>query len=700
MANLQNNIRRTLGESAGDFTIAFALIALVMIMLLPLPTTILDFLMILNIAGSLVIILTVIYARNALDFSLFPTMLLVSTIFGLAINIASTKLILTQGIKFDGKMVQAFATVVVGSKGLLGMVVGVVMFIILVVVQFMVITKGATRVAEVAARFSLDSLPGKQMSIEAEYNSGALTEDEARKKKEDLQKEVNFYGAMDGASKFISGSVKAGIAITFINIIAGFIIGVSIHGEGAAEAANTYTRLTVGDGLVSQIPTLIISFATGLIVTRSISDGTFSNDVKEQFTRTSNIYWVGAVFLVMMGLIPGFPWYILIPLGILSGYFAYILTRGERRAEEKAVREKEAEESAVTKEPEEMAPVVPLDPLALELGYGLIPLVDQENGAELLNRITKIRREAALDLGLVVPRIRIVDNMRLEPAEYSFKIRGVSVGKGIINLGQYLAINPGGDREQIPGTPTTDPTFGLPAIWINEDVRDVAERAGYTVVDSPSIIATHLTEIIRNFAHEILGRQEVRSIIDALKDEFSAVVDEVNKEYVTGDIQKVLQGLLREQVSIRNIVSILETLSDFSGVTKDPGFLIEKVRQRLKRQICQQYVTDDNTLHVITIEPGFEQEIIDSAIETTSGRIAALSPERQQMWINSLSNVLQNVGNMGFYPVLLCSESARPIVKKSIERDITDLAVLSVHEISDKVKVESLGYVSLEEVSA
>ncbi|MBN2618867.1 MAG: flagellar biosynthesis protein FlhA [Spirochaetales bacterium] len=699
MASIQDNLKKVIGGNVGDFALAFAIIGLIVIIVIPLPTAFLDFLMIINIAGSIVIILSVIYSRNALDFSLFPTMLLVSTIFGLALNIASTRLILTQGIKFAGQMVKAFSTVVVGTSGSEGMVVGIVIFIIIIVVQFMVITKGATRVAEVAARFSLDALPGKQMSIEAEFNSGALTEDEARKKKDDLQKEVNFYGAMDGASKFISGSVKAGLAITFINVIAGFIIGITIRGEGAAIAAETYTKLTIGDGLVSQVPTLLISFATGLMVTRSISDGTFSSDVKEQFTRTSNIYWVGAVFMLLLAFVPGFPWYLLVPLAILSGYFAFILNRGERRKEEKIRIAKEAKDNAVTKAPEEMAPVVPLDPLALELGYGLIPLVDQEHGAELLNRITKIRREAALDLGLVVPRIRIVDNMRLEPAEYSFKIRGVSVGKGIINLGQYLAINPGGDREEIPGTKTLDPTFGLPAIWINEDVRDLAERSGYTVVDSPSIIATHLTEIIRNFAHEILGRQEVKAIIDALKEEFSAVVDEVNKNYSVGEIQKVLQGLLKEQVSIRNIVSILETLSDYSGVTKDPGFLIEKVRQSLKRQICQQYISEDNILHVITIAPDFEQEIIDSAIETTSGRIAALSPDRQRAWIKSLTNVMHNVGNMGYYPVLLCSESARSIVKKSIERDISDLAVLSVHEISDKVKIESLGFVSLEEVS-
>ena len=700
MSTIEDNVNKVLGGNTGDFALAFAIIGLISIIVIPMPTGFLDFLMILNIAGSILIILTVLYSRSALDFSLFPTMLLTSTIFGLALNIASTRLILTKGIDFSGQMVKAFATVVVGTTGQEGLVVGIVIFIIIIVVQFMVITKGATRVAEVAARFSLDALPGKQMSIEAEFNSGALTEEEARKKKSDLQKEVNFYGAMDGASKFISGSVKAGLVITFINVIAGFVIGITIRGEAAGNAAQVYTRLTIGDGLVSQVPTLLISFATGLMVTRSISDGTFSEDVKNQFTRTSNIYWVSAVFLLLLSFVPGFPWYILIPLAVLSGYFAFNLTRGERLKEEKVKREEELKDSGVSKEPEEMAPVVPLDPLALELGYGLIPLVDQEHGAELLNRITKIRREAALDLGLVVPRIRIVDNMRLEPAEYSFKIRGVSVGKGLINLGQYLAINPGGEREELPGSTTTDPTFGLPAIWINDDVRDRAERAGYTVVDSPSIIATHLTEIIRNYAHEILGRQEVKSIIDALKEDFSAVVDEVNKEFTVGDIQKVLQGLLKEQVSIRNIVSILETMSDFSGVTKDTSYLIEKVRQSLKRQICQQYISDDNLLYVITIEPGFEQEIIDSAIETTSGRIAALSPDRQRKWINSLMNVMNNVGNMGYYPVLLCSESARPIVKKSIERDVSDLAVLSVHEISDKVKVESLGYVSLEEVNA
>lgn len=694
MSDVQSILKRTLGNNAGDYGVAFGIIGLILIMIIPLPTAFLDFLMVTNLMGGILIILIVLYTKNPLEFSLFPAMLLTSTVFGLALNISSTRLILTKGLKFDGKMVKAFSEVVVGTKGEEGLVVGLVMFIILVIVQFMVITKGATRVAEVAARFSLDSLPGKQMSIEAEFNSGALTEEQARIKKENLQKEVNFYGAMDGASKFISGSVKAGIVITLVNIIAGLIVGMTIRGEGFSLALETYTRLTVGDGLVSQVPTLLVSLATGLIVTRSVTDGSFSGDVKEQFSRQSNIYWVAAVFLVLMSFVPGFPWYIMTPLGIGSGFLAYNLTKRETKKSE--MEHEKEEKEAAAKPPEEMAPVVPLDPLSLELGYGLIPLVDQEHGAELLNRITKIRREAALDLGLVVPRIRIIDNMRLEPSEYSFKIKGVSVGKGAIRVGQYMAINPGGAVEEISGEKTLDPAFNLPAIWINEEERDQAERSGYTVVDSPSIIATHLTEIIKSCAKDILGRQEVKSIIDTLREDFPAVVDEVMKEFSVGEIQKVLQGLLREQVSIRNIVVILETLGDFAGVTKDIDFLTEKVRQALGRQICQQYIDSDNVLRVLTIDPAFEQAIIDSAMETSSGRIAALDPETQRRWINSVMNTVQNAGNLGYYPALLCSESARPLVKKSIERDVKDLAVLSVHEVSGSLQVESLGVITPE----
>jgi flagellar biosynthesis protein FlhA len=639
------------------------------------------------------IILIVMYNKDPLEFSVFPTMLLITTVFSLALNVSSTRLILTKGTLFNGKIVKAFATFVVGSEGQEGLVVGLIIFIIIVAVQFMVITKGSTRVSEVAARFALDAMPGKQMAIEAELNSGAISEEESRKRKEHLQKSVDFYGAMDGASKFVSGNVKVGILITLVNIIGGLIVGVSIHGESFGNALATYTSLTIGDGLVSQLPALLISVATGLVVTRSISDGTFGEDVSTQFTSQSRIYWIAAGFLVLLGILPGFPWYILLPMGALSAYTAWNLGRRDKRQAEKV----DQEDKDVAAEPAEMSPVVPFDPLSLELGYGLIPLVDKDQGAELLERITRIRKESALDLGLVVPRIRIIDNMRLEPSEYCLKIKGVEVGNGVIRIDQYLAINPGGEREALEGERTVDPAFGLPAVWISGDQRDRAEREGYTVVDPPSIIATHLTETIKRHAPEILGRQEVQSMLNALKEDYPAVVDEVNKIFSTGEVQKVLQNLLREQVSIRNLVMILESMSDYGTVTKDIGFLTEKVRQTLGRQICLQYATDGKDLKVLTIDPAVEQSIIDARMETGNGDVAALEPDFQRAWINSVANQVRKMQEAGYFPVILSSEAARPLVKSSTQRAMPDLVILSVPEVVSGINIESLGVISLAE---
>ncbi|MBI9098050.1 MAG: FHIPEP family type III secretion protein, partial [Spirochaetaceae bacterium] len=548
---------------------------------------------------------------------------------------------------------------------------------------------------EVAARFTLDALPGKQMAIDAEYNSGLITDDQARKKKSNLQKSVDFYGAMDGATKFVSGTVQVGIVITLINVIGGIIVGVTIHGEPITNALNTYTSLTIGDGLVSQLPTLIISVSTGLIVTRSVGDGSFGEDVKKQFSAQSKIYWITALFLFFLGVLPGFPWYLLMPLSFMTGFLAFRMTRKKMIAEELEKTEGEAEKAEKDK-PAEMSPVVPLDPLSLELGYGLIPLVDQDNGAELLDRLTRIRREAALDLGLVVPRIRIIDNMRLEPSEYCLKIKGVEMGRGNIRMGHFLAINPGGDRDVLDGEKTTDPAFGLPAIWISESNREKGERLGYTVVDSPSIIATHLTEIIKKHSAEIIGRQEVQSMLDTLKENYPAVVDEVRKTFSTGEIQKVFQGLLKEQVSIRNLVVILETLGDYGSVTKDTGFLIEKVRQALGRQICLQYAEEDNILKVLTINPEVEQKIVESRMESATGVVAALDPHFQRLWINSLLNNVQKIQDLGHYPIILCSEAARALVRSSTVRDIPDLVILSVPEIASNMTIESLGEIIIE----
>ncbi len=694
MADFQSVLSNAFLRRRSDVLVAVGVIVVVMMLIIPLPTVLLDGFMSLNIVLSLLVILIVLYTSNALEFSVFPSLLLVATVFGLALNVSSTRLILTQGADFRGRIVIAFGNFVVGTTGTEGLVVGIIIFLILIAVQFIVITKGATRVAEVAARFTLDALPGKQMAIEAEYNSGAITEEVAAKRKNELEREVDFYGAMDGASKFVSGNVKVGILITAINIVGGIVVGVTLHGESLADAADTYIRFAVGDGLVTQFPALLISTATGIIVTRAISDGSFGEDITEQFTRQSRIYWIVAAFLLGISFLPGFPWYVLLPLSAASAFLAYRL--GHRQAREEA-RAREDASTQPQEAPAEISPVAPLDPLSLELGYGLVPLVDRDKGAELLDRVTRIRREMALDLGLVVPRIRIIDNMRLEPSEYSFKIRGTEVGRGTIRMGSFLAINPGNVTEEVPGERTTDPAFGLPAMWISEDVRDRAERAGYTVVDSPSIIATHLTEIIKHHAADILGRQEVRSMLDALKKEYSAVVDDVQAALSLGEIQKVLQSLLSEQVSIRNLVAILEALADFASVSKDQTFLVEKVRQALARQICLQYVDDERTIHVMTIDPALERRLVESRVDTAGGAVPALAPDVQRKWVNALMNAVRNVQQLGHVPAVLCSEAARPLVKTSARREIPGLVVLSVPEIVPDVRIEALAEIRIEE---
>jgi flagellar biosynthesis protein FlhA len=688
-------IQAITGGRRSDVFVAIGVIAVVIMLIIPLPAFILDTLMSINIVLALLTILIVLYTRHALEFSVFPTLLLIATVFGLALNVSSTRLILSQGSHFQGKLIRAFGTFVVGARGVEGYVIGLIIFVIIIAVQFIVITKGATRVAEVAARFTLDALPGKQMAIEAEYNSGLITEEEATRKKADLQREADFYGAMDGASKFVAGNVKVGILITLINIIGGMIVGMTIHGEPFSVALDTYVSLTIGDGLVTQLPALLISTSTGVIVTRAVSEESFGLDITKQFSYQSRPYLIAAGFLGVLAFLPGFPWYVLFPLGgMLAGLGLTLRRRKQAAVEQERAREAEARAKVA---PVEISPVVPLDPLSLEIGYGLIPLVDKDKGAELLDRITRIRREAALDLGLVVPRIRIIDNMRLEPSEYCFKIKGVEVGRGVIKMGNYLAINPGGIKEELAGESTKDPAFGLPATWIAETEREKAERLGYTVVDPPSIIATHLTEIIKAHAGEILGRQEVQSILDTLKNDYPTVVEEVSKIFSVGEIQKILQGLLREQVSIRNIVVILETMADYGTVSKDTAFLIEKVRQALGRQICLHYSGDAKTIHVLTLEPSLEQAIIEARVDTATGPTAALEPKLHRKWVNAVTNMVRTVQEQGHLPLILCSESARPLVKGSTIREIPHLVVLSVPEIVPDVKIETLGEIRIEE---
>ena len=678
---------------------AVAVIIIVVMLILPLPTVLLDALMAMNLMLSLLILLIVLYTQKPTEFSLFPTMLLVATVFSLALNVSSTRLILAQGIKFNGRMVRAFSSFVVGVSGNEGLVIGFIIFIIIIAVQAVVITKGATRVSEVAARFTLDSMQVKMMAVETEYSSGSITEEESQRRKREIQKESDFYGSMDGASKFISGNVKIGILITVINVIGGIIVGMSLHGEPLGVAANNYVSLAIGDGLVSQFPALLISTAMGIVVTRAAASGSLPDQLMEQiFYKGAIVYWICSGVLLFLSVLPGFPWYVLVPMAALVAAHAYRIGKQQKKAasfNEMMTKSKDRKDEKAG----EISPVVPLDALSLELGYGLVPLVEKEKGAELLERVQGVRRQSALDLGLVIPKVRIIDNSILEPSEYCFKIKGVDSGRGKIRIGYYLCINPGTVTTEMAGEKTVDPAFGLPAIWIDQEKRDEAERCGYTVVDPPSIIATHLTEIIRRHAAEILGLQDTQAILDTLRKEYPAVVEEVLREgkglRIT-EIQKILHGLLRERVSIRNMVSILESIADYAPVSKNIWFLTEKARQALASQICSQYADDDRRLRVLTIDPSLEQKIIDTKYETPSGIISAMDPPSQKMWINAVSKAVTAVKEKGWMPVVLCSEQARFLVKNSTDREMPDLAVLSVPEIVPEVIPEAVGMIRIE----
>ena len=703
-ANTRSILPGNLFGGVNDLFIGIIVIVIVVMMIIPIPAILLDTLIALNVIFSLLVLLIVLYSRNPTEFSLFPTILLVATVFGLALNVSSTRLILRDGENFDGRMIRAFSSFVVGSSGNEGLVVGFIIFIIIIAVQVIVITKGATRISEVAARFTLDSMPVKYMAIDTEYSSGSITEEEAQKRKAQVQKESNFYGSMDGASKFISGNVKVGIFIVALDVVGGIIIGVAIRGEPLGNAFSNYISLCIGDGLVSQLPALLISTSMGIVVTRAAATGNLSEQVVEQFTTSSRIYWIAAAVLLGFALLPGFPHVVLVVMSAVLAFTAFQVGRKQKKAEsfnEMMAKTKDTKKGK--EETAEMSPVVPLDALSLELGYGLIPLVDKEKGAELLERVQGVRRQSALELGLVIPKVRIIDNMVLDPSEYCFKIKGVDVGKSKIRIGYFLCINPGTVTEELPGDATRDPAFGLPAQWIGEERRDEAERAGYTVVDPPSIIATHLTEIIRRHAADILGLQDTQAILDTLRKEYPAVVDEVMRPEMgmsVVKIQRVLHGLLKERVSIRNMVTILESIAEYAPLSKNVWFLTEKARQALGSQICHQYADEDHRLRVLTIAPELEQKIIESKYETPSGIVCALDPPAQMAWIRAAKRASDAVKKQGYLPVILCSEQARFLVRNSTDRELPDLAVLSVPEITPDIIPEALGAIRLEDASS
>ena len=677
-----------------DLVIAIGVVAIILMLIIPLPTVLLDLFMSFNLLLSVFILLITIYVTKATDFSTFPTVLLVSTVFSLALNVSSTRGILSKGAKFDGRMVNAFGEFVVGKGGTDGIVIGIIIFIIFIAVQVMVITKGATRITEVQARFVLDAMPNKLMAIDAEFNAGTISEEIATHRKAELQKEIDFYSRMDGATKFISGAVKFGILVTAINLVGGIILGMVLHGEPFSKAIQVYARFTIGDGLLSQIPSLLVSVATGLIVTRSANDekSSLGSDFKKEFSQSVWIFYISGGTMAFIGILPGFPWFILIPMGVLLVYIGYRLTSIKQIQAEQAI-QKEKEKQKKPTGPSVISPVVPLDPLSLELGYALVPLIDREKGGDLVERIKRIRSELGLELGLVVPEMRVLDNVQIDPNEYRFKIRGVEVDTAKVRMGWYMCMNTGGVTQEIPGEPTIEPAFGLPALWVSRDNREKAEQCGYAVIDSPTIIATHLTEMIKRHAADILDRQAVKGILDELGRTYSAVVDEVTKMFTIGEIQKVMQGLLREQVSIRNTVAILETMADYGSLTKKTEFLVEKVRQRLGRQICLQYCDDKKVLRVLTIEPSFVQKLVNARYETTNGVGVMLDPVEHRQWISSLSNYIASVEDKGFFPVIICPEEARVLIKASTEREMPKLVVLSIPEIDKEIKLESLGEV-------
>jgi flagellar biosynthesis protein FlhA len=674
-----------------DILIAIGVIAVVLMLIIPIPAIVLDFLIAISFSITLIILITVMYMGRAVELSVFPSLLLVTTVYRLAVNVSSTRLILLKGPAFNGRIIIAFGEFVVGGN----YVVGLIIFIILIAVQFIVITKGATRVAEVAARFTLDAMPGKQMAIDADLSSGLITEEEAIYKRVEIQREADFYGAMDGASKFVQGDVKVGLLITMINIVGGLVVGMAMRHESLMSAVSTYVMLTVGDGLVNQIPSLMMSTATGIIVTRAVAKQDLGTEITSQLLTQPRTLWIGAGFLLFLAVLPGFPKIPLVVLAIVLGVMGYYVRRGLLAKEaEKAPSKKEKEEAA--KGPESVVGLLQIDPIALEIGYNLIPLVDPEQGGDLLERVTMIRRQSAIELGLIFPPIRIRDNMKLDPNTYSIKIKGVEVGKGTIKMGKYLAMNPGDVEESIEGEQTIEPAFGLPAIWIDETQRERAERLGYTVVDSPSVIATHITEVIKSYASEVLGRQDVQALLNSLSQDYSAVVDEVKKAGATiGDLQKVLKGLLKEGVSIRDLVTIIETVADYFPTVKDHEELVELVRQALARQICQQYSDQEKKIPVITISKEVEEEIKNAIVETERGKRFAMEPTQQKKLLNRVIEEAKKLRKKGMKPVFLTSPDIRAVFSNIVSTIIPNAAVLSSFEIVPDIRLEAVGNIGL-----
>ena len=672
-----------------DIGLGLYVLAAIVFLIIPLPSIILDILLAFNMAVALVILFNAVFAKEAMNMSSFPTLLLLTTLFRISLNVSSTKLILSTGD--PGKVVETFGYFV-GSGSL---VIGVIVFIILLIVQFMVINKGSERVAEVTARFTLDAMPGKQMAIDADLNTGAITDQQARERREKLQAESSFFGSMDGAVKYVKGDATAGLMITIINFVGGLVMGVVMQGMEVGEALDRYTILTIGDGLVSSIPSLLISLATGILVTKASKDMDMGDMVVSQLFDIPKVMWAVGAAMTFLGITTELPIYIFVPMGIgciLIGNRMRDSQAVERIEEETGEAQAEAEE---IRRPENVVSLLQVDPIELEFGYGIIPLADVNQGGDLLDRVVMIRRQIALELGVVVPIIRLRDNIQLNPNQYIIKIKGVQISEGEILFDHYMAMNPGMVEEEITGIPTFEPSYHLPALWITESQRERAESMGYTVVDPPSIIATHLTEIVRSHIDELLTRQDVQNLINNVKESNPVLVDElIPKLLGIGEVQKVLQNLLREGISIRDLLTIFETLADHAAVTRDTDVLTEYVRQSLKRAISAKFFASNEVTSVVTLDPKNEQEIMGSVKQTEQGSYIALDPERQRLIIASLEQEIKKMEDMGKVPIVITSPIVRMYFKKMTQDYFRDLIIISYNEIESNIELQSVGMVS------
>ncbi len=673
-----------------DILLSFVVLISIALIMIPLPTPVLDITLSMNITFAIIIILITMYTPETIDFSVFPSILLVTTIFRLALNVSSTRLILlngTQGTSAAGQVIQAFGEFVVGGD----YVVGAVIFTILVIINIKVITAGSTRISEVAARFTLDAMPGKQMSIDADLNAGLITEEEAKERRERIRREADFFGAMDGATKFVSGDAKASLLITLINILGGFAIG-ALKGMPLLEALKTYTILTIGDGLVSQVPALVISLATGILVSRSASKESLGGEIASQIFGYPKALSIASVTLTFFALIPGLPKLPFMVLAMAAGLAAYFTDKSisKKKSEEK----KEEEKIKEAEKPETIETLPPLDLIELEVGYGLIPLVDPKQKGDLVERIKSLRKQFALDMGFVVPSIRIRDNLQLKPNEYAILIKGNEIAKSEIMINHFLAMNPGTVEEEIPGIKTLEPAFGLPALWIKENMKEKAQVSGYTVVDITTVIVTHLTEVLKDHCHELLTRQEVQNILDSAKQSYPKLVEELVPNILSvGQVQKVLQNLLREQVPIRDLQTILETLADYGVITKEIDILTEYVRQAMFRTITKLFVSEDNTLRIATISPQIEDTLSNSIQRTEHGAFLSVDPQTANQIINSVNSLMEKFQIVGAQPVILTAPIVRYHLRILLEKYIKRINVLSHNEVDSTVNIESIGVI-------